>query len=154
MTLESIDSSSVILSFTPLFLFLPTGMLFTKQEEKMSKSLSNTIRVSELLNHHSANSFRFLCLLSHYRQSQHDSCLYMSSSRKSKHYSKPSKNHISLSYYNSTTTVSMICLYTQNIQRGRLEKGQSWQNLREFEIPASSILWLQTNECPLKEKEV
>ncbi|KAK3860994.1 hypothetical protein Pcinc_032989 [Petrolisthes cinctipes] len=47
--------------------WIHTGLLYTKMEEKMSKSLSNTITVNQLLNQHSINTFRFYCLLSHYR---------------------------------------------------------------------------------------
>lgn len=135
MALESIFINCVFISFTHLFLFLSPGMLFTKQEEKMSKSLSNTIRVSELLNHHSANSFRFLCLLSHYRQSQHHSCLYMSSSRKYKHCtcSKPSKSHISLSYYNSTMTVSMF-IYLKYSKREIWERTKAAEPQRIWDL--------------------
>ncbi|XP_066983899.1 probable cysteine--tRNA ligase, mitochondrial isoform X3 [Macrobrachium rosenbergii] len=47
--------------------WLHTGHLHAKDAEKMSKSLRNTISISELLEEHSVNTFRFFCLLSHYR---------------------------------------------------------------------------------------
>ncbi|KAK7065347.1 Cysteine--tRNA ligase, mitochondrial [Halocaridina rubra] len=47
--------------------WLHTGHLHAKDAEKMSKSLRNTISVSELLEEHSVNTFRLFCLLSHYR---------------------------------------------------------------------------------------
>ncbi|XP_037774063.1 cysteine--tRNA ligase, mitochondrial-like [Penaeus monodon] len=47
--------------------WIHAGHLHTKGAEKMSKSLYNTISVSELLEQHSVNSFRLFCLLSHYR---------------------------------------------------------------------------------------
>ncbi|XP_068250061.1 probable cysteine--tRNA ligase, mitochondrial isoform X2 [Palaemon carinicauda] len=47
--------------------WLHTGHLHARDAEKMSKSLRNTISISELLEEHSVNTFRFFCLLSHYR---------------------------------------------------------------------------------------
>uniref|UniRef100_A0A182NSY3 cysteine--tRNA ligase n=1 Tax=Anopheles dirus TaxID=7168 RepID=A0A182NSY3_9DIPT len=48
--------------------WLHTGQLHLEgQTHKMSKSLKNTITISELLQEHSADEFRMLCLLSHYR---------------------------------------------------------------------------------------
>lgn len=49
--------------------WLHTGHLYVKGEEnKMSKSLKNTLSVSEFLEKYTANQFRILCLLSHYRK--------------------------------------------------------------------------------------
>lgn len=48
--------------------WIHTGQLnLFGESDKMSKSLKNTISISELLATHSADEFRMLCLLSHYR---------------------------------------------------------------------------------------
>ncbi|XP_076068228.1 putative cysteine--tRNA ligase, mitochondrial isoform X2 [Oratosquilla oratoria] len=47
--------------------WLHTGHLHMKDSVKMSKSLRNTISISELLTDHSPDAFRLFCLLSHYR---------------------------------------------------------------------------------------
>lgn len=48
--------------------WLHTGQLHTQgEQEKMSKSLKNTIGVSELLSKHSSDEFRVFCLLSNYQ---------------------------------------------------------------------------------------
>ena len=47
--------------------WLHTGHLHAKNDVKMSKSLSNTISIRELLKTYSANHFRLFCLLSSYR---------------------------------------------------------------------------------------
>lgn len=47
--------------------WLHTGHLHLRGSEKMSKSLKNTISISDFLQSHTANQFRMLCLLSHYR---------------------------------------------------------------------------------------
>ncbi|KAK7791429.1 hypothetical protein R5R35_014452 [Gryllus longicercus] len=47
--------------------WLHTGLLHLKNDEKMSKSLKNTISIQELLSSHSADHFRMYCLLSRYR---------------------------------------------------------------------------------------
>lgn len=48
--------------------WLHTGQLHTQgDQEKMSKSLKNTIGVSELLSKHSSDEFRVFCLLSNYQ---------------------------------------------------------------------------------------
>ena len=50
--------------------WIHTGHLHLKgQNEKMSKSLKNTITIQELLKDHSSDQFRVACLLSHYRSS-------------------------------------------------------------------------------------
>lgn len=50
--------------------WIHTGHLHLKgQNEKMSKSIGNTITISELLNDYSSDQFRMACLLSHYRTS-------------------------------------------------------------------------------------
>ncbi|XP_076638675.1 cysteine--tRNA ligase-like protein, mitochondrial [Colletes latitarsis] len=46
--------------------WLHCGHLFL-EDEKMSKSLNNTISIREFLNKYTANQFRMLCLLSNYR---------------------------------------------------------------------------------------
>lgn len=48
--------------------WIHTGQLHLVGESvKMSKSLKNTITISELLTNHTSDEFRMLCLLSHYR---------------------------------------------------------------------------------------
>uniref|UniRef100_A0A182QG14 cysteine--tRNA ligase n=1 Tax=Anopheles farauti TaxID=69004 RepID=A0A182QG14_9DIPT len=48
--------------------WLHTGQLHLEgQTHKMSKSLKNTITITELLQEYSADEFRMLCLLTHYR---------------------------------------------------------------------------------------
>ncbi|XP_055624659.1 probable cysteine--tRNA ligase, mitochondrial [Toxorhynchites rutilus septentrionalis] len=50
--------------------WIHTGQLHVEgQQHKMSKSLKNTISVSDLLQRFSTDEFRMLCLLSHYRNS-------------------------------------------------------------------------------------
>lgn len=50
--------------------WMHTGHLFMKDDkEKMSKSLKNTVSVSQLLESYTPNQFRMLCLLTHYRNS-------------------------------------------------------------------------------------
>lgn len=58
--------------------WIHTGQLHLFSEtEKMSKSLNNTITISELLATYSANEFRMLCLLSHYRNQMDYSVSHM-----------------------------------------------------------------------------
>ncbi|XP_034110691.1 probable cysteine--tRNA ligase, mitochondrial [Drosophila albomicans] len=48
--------------------WLHTGQLFVSgEQQKMSKSLGNTISLSEFLKHYTADEFRMACLLSNYR---------------------------------------------------------------------------------------
>lgn len=48
--------------------WIHTGQLHLGSNEvKMSKSLKNTVAISEMLANHTADEFRMLCLLSHYR---------------------------------------------------------------------------------------
>ncbi len=47
--------------------WLHSGHLHLKNDVKMSKSLSNTISIRELLKNHNSNEFRLFCLLSSYR---------------------------------------------------------------------------------------
>ncbi|XP_044738471.1 probable cysteine--tRNA ligase, mitochondrial isoform X2 [Chrysoperla carnea] len=47
--------------------WIHTGSLNLPNSEKMSKSLGNTIRISDLLEKYTANEFRIACLISHYR---------------------------------------------------------------------------------------
>jgi cysteinyl-tRNA synthetase len=47
--------------------WLHSGHLHLKNDVKMSKSLSNTISIRELLKSYNSNDFRFFCLLSPYR---------------------------------------------------------------------------------------
>ncbi|XP_025086208.1 probable cysteine--tRNA ligase, mitochondrial isoform X2 [Pomacea canaliculata] len=50
--------------------WMHTGHLHLKKDtQKMSKSLKNTISVSQLLEDYTPNQFRMLCLLTHYRNS-------------------------------------------------------------------------------------
>uniref|UniRef100_A0A1B6FV68 cysteine--tRNA ligase n=1 Tax=Cuerna arida TaxID=1464854 RepID=A0A1B6FV68_9HEMI len=49
--------------------WLHTGHLSVKGDVKMSKSLKNTVSISQLLEKYSSNHFRMLCLLSPYRNS-------------------------------------------------------------------------------------
>ncbi|KAJ6648239.1 Cysteine--tRNA ligase, mitochondrial, partial [Pseudolycoriella hygida] len=47
--------------------WIHTGQLYVAGEsDKMSKSLKNTINITELLSNYTADEFRMLCLLSHY----------------------------------------------------------------------------------------
>ncbi|XP_071441302.1 probable cysteine--tRNA ligase, mitochondrial [Hetaerina americana] len=47
--------------------WIHTGHLHLKGQEKMSKSLKNTLSIREFLSDYTANQFRMFCLLSHYR---------------------------------------------------------------------------------------
>lgn len=59
-----------------------TGQLYIAgEQEKMSKSLGNTISLSEFLKHYSADEFRMACLLSNYRNSMHYSDQLMQTAR-------------------------------------------------------------------------
>lgn len=52
-------------------IFSPTGTLHLKDDvSKMSKSLKNTVAVSDLLQKYTANQFRLFCMLRPYRQSE------------------------------------------------------------------------------------
>lgn len=48
--------------------WIHTGHLYLKGDQKMSKSLKNTISIREFLNSYTDNHMRILCLLSHYRK--------------------------------------------------------------------------------------
>ena len=53
-------------------LYVLTGHLYLKEDvEKMSKSLKNTVSVSQMLDSYTPNQFRMLCLLTHYRNREH-----------------------------------------------------------------------------------
>lgn len=47
--------------------WIHTGHLYLRGDQKMSKSLKNTISIREFLNSYTDNHLRVLCLLSHYR---------------------------------------------------------------------------------------
>lgn len=47
--------------------WIHVGHLHVKGENKMSKSLKNTITIPQLLSNHSADTFRMACLMSNYR---------------------------------------------------------------------------------------
>ncbi|XP_049846698.1 probable cysteine--tRNA ligase, mitochondrial isoform X1 [Schistocerca gregaria] len=49
--------------------WLHSGHLQLKESGKMSKSLKNTISISDFLKEYTSNEFRMFCLLSHYRNS-------------------------------------------------------------------------------------
>lgn len=58
--------------------WIHTGQLHLAGEsDKMSKSLKNTITISDLLSNHTADEFRMLCLLSHYSNQMDFSILHM-----------------------------------------------------------------------------
>lgn len=58
------------------------GQLYVSGEkEKMSKSLGNTVSLSEFLKHYSADEFRMACLLSNYRNSMQYSDQLMQTAR-------------------------------------------------------------------------
>ncbi|XP_046383687.1 probable cysteine--tRNA ligase, mitochondrial [Ischnura elegans] len=47
--------------------WIHSGHLHLKGQQKMSKSLKNTMSIREFLSNHTANQFRIFCLMSHYR---------------------------------------------------------------------------------------
>lgn len=62
-----IVSSFALFIVVLLNVLLFTGHLCLKGDQKMSKSLKNTISIQDFLEKYTENHMRLICLLSHYR---------------------------------------------------------------------------------------